>query len=258
MDKVILVIIDGLSYRMKKYMGYLEALCEDKKAQCHCVKSKLPTLSKPLYNMLLTGVSPIKSGIRSNNIKGKSKDESIFDLAVKNGKKTGAAAYYWIEELYNSGSFDPIKNMEVENKDLPINFGRFYWEDNFPDSHVFIQGERLRIKYDVDFLVIHSMNVDDSGHKHGVLSNEYRKSILKVSDILAIHLPKWIEENYQIIITSDHGMDIYGNHGGTTKLESYVPMWLIGDKFENLKLDDYLSQDIVFLLCCKGLGIEKS
>ena len=172
MEKVILVIIDGLSYRTKKYMGFLEALKSENLTDSYKVQSGYPSLSRPLYEEILTGVSPVKSGIVNNEIKRLSKEESVFSLAVKNGKKTAAAAYYWVNELYNTGGFDRIRDSETENEMANINYGRFYWEDNFPDTHLFVQGEILRKKYNPDFLLIHSMNVDDIGHKFGGTSSE--------------------------------------------------------------------------------------
>ncbi|MBR8702053.1 hypothetical protein IX317_001210 [Fusobacterium sp. DD29] len=257
-NKVILVVIDGLSYEMKRYMGYLEALCYEKKSSCYRVKSGYPSLSRPLYEEILTGVSPIESGIVNNEIKRKSKEESIFSLAIKNGKTTGAAAYYWIEELYNSGGFDPIAAMEVENIDGNINYGRFYWEDNYPDSHVFAQGEIIRKRYNSDFLLIHSMNVDYAGHKFGGNSKEYIYSAMKVSDIISKYMPTWIEEGYQIIVTADHGMNENGLHGGTDSVESEVPMWIVGDIVMESGLEETVSQRKIAPLCCKGLGIERS
>lgn len=262
MKKVILIIIDGLSYRTKKYMGFLEALSNEGMADVYKVQSGYPSLSRPLYEEILTGVSPVQSGIVNNGIKRLSKEESIFSLAVKNGKKTAAAGYYWINELYNTGGFNPVRDMETEDENAPINYGRFYWEDDFPDSHLFVQGEILRKKYNPDFLLIHPMNTDDRGHKFGGDSREYIDSARKVSDILSEFIPLWIEEGYQIIVTSDHGMSELGNHGGTSEDEAEVPLWLIGDRVRKKKLKKdskgMVSQKTIAPLCCEVLDIEKS
>lgn len=262
MKKVILIVIDGLSYRTKKYMGFLEALKSEGIADRYKVQSGYPSLSRPLYEEILTGVSPVQSGIVNNSVKRLSKEESIFSLAVKNGKKTAAAAYYWINELYNTGGFNPVRDTETEDEKAAVNYGRFYWEDDFPDSHLFVQGEILRKKYDPDFLLIHSMNIDDRGHKFGGDSKEYIDSARKMADILSEFLPLWIEEKYQIIVTSDHGMSTLGNHGGTSKDEAEVPMWLIGSRIRERKLKKdplgKISQKVIAPLCCEMLGIEKS
>ncbi|AVQ31196.1 alkaline phosphatase family protein [Fusobacterium varium] len=262
MEKVILVIIDGLSYGTKKYMGFLEALKSENLTDSYKVQSGYPSLSRPLYEEILTGVSPVNSGIVNNEIKRLSKEESVFSLAVKNGKKTAAAAYYWVNELYNTGGFDRIRDSETENEMANINYGRFYWEDNFPDTHLFVQGEILRKKYNPDILLIHSMNVDDIGHKFGGTSSEYIDSARKISDILSALVPNWIKEGYQIIITSDHGMSKLGNHGGISPDETLVPMWLIGDKIRKRKLkkdmQGKISQKIIAPLCCEMMNIKKS
>ena len=47
--KVILVIIDGLNYKVSQEMGYMKALVEGGKAAHYKVRAELPTLSRPLY-----------------------------------------------------------------------------------------------------------------------------------------------------------------------------------------------------------------
>lgn len=264
MNKLILVLIDGLNYQTNDCLGYLKALVKAGKANEYIVQTELPSLSRPLYELILTGVSPVDSGIVNNEVRRLSKEESVFSLAKKKGLKTGAAAYYWISELYNCGEFEPVEDMEVEDKEKNINYGRFYWKDEYPSCHLYAQGEILRKKYNLDFLLIHPMAVDDAGHKFGSNSKEYRDAARKENHQLSKYIPKWLEEGYQIIVTADHGMSIDGNHGGVSELETLVSMWLIGDKIKDKKIstkldkDNKISQKILAPLCCKILGIEKS
>lgn len=260
--KLILVLIDALNYDSRDYLGYMKALCKEKKANEYKVSTELPSLSRPLYELILTGVSPIKSGVVNNEVSRLSKFESVFSLANKNNLKTGASAYYWIGELYNFGKFNYLDNMEVDSKKLNINHGRFYWEDEHPDKYVFAQGELIRRKNMIDFLLIHPMNVDDRGHKYGGKSKEYKDTVRKESNILSKYIPIWLEENYEIIVTSDHGMSEEGNHGGNFSDENTVPLWIIGKELKNIRLkkdkEGCISQKIIAPLCCDILGIKKS
>lgn len=61
----------------------------------------LPSLSRPLYECILTGATPVESGITHNGVSRLSRQESIFHLARAGGKRTAAAAYHWVSELYN-------------------------------------------------------------------------------------------------------------------------------------------------------------
>lgn len=75
--------------------------------------------------------------------------------------------------------------------------------------------------------MIHSMNIDDKGHKNGSESSQYRNAVRNVDGILSNFVPRWIEEGYTIIVTSDHGMSYDGNHSGSAEEETEVPFWLI-------------------------------
>lgn len=56
-NRVIFVLLDGLNYKNLEYMGYMIALEREGKAKFLKVLSEMPSLSKPLYETLLTGKS---------------------------------------------------------------------------------------------------------------------------------------------------------------------------------------------------------
>jgi len=127
MAKVILVLIDGLRYDIAcKHMSYMASLTEKGLAARFMVKAEMPSLSKPLFETLLTGVPPYISGVTSNEFAGMSSQESLFHLTKRHGLVKAAAAYYWVSELYNAYPFDPPLHREQENEEMPIQFGRFY------------------------------------------------------------------------------------------------------------------------------------
>ena len=144
--KLILILIDGLNYRVSKEMGYMKALEEEGVASYYKVIAGLPTLSRPLYETILTGVNSIEHGIGGNQINRLSKEDHIFLLAKKSGLITGAAAYYWISELYNTTPFNKNKDSYTEGIKKNIQYGRFYSKDSYPDNHLFVDAEWIRKK----------------------------------------------------------------------------------------------------------------
>jgi predicted AlkP superfamily pyrophosphatase or phosphodiesterase len=69
MKKVMMIVLDGLRYDVAlSSMGYLNHLAEVSKAACYKVKSELPSLSRPLYEVLLTGTPSSVNGITANHI----------------------------------------------------------------------------------------------------------------------------------------------------------------------------------------------
>lgn len=254
MKKLILVLIDGMGDHVSNKMGYLKALESAEMGEKFTLLSELPSLSRPLYETILTGKTPIESGIINNQINRMSKEESIFSLAKKANLKTAAVAYHWIHELYN-GSFNMEEDIEVEDLEKNINYGRFYWEDNYPDSHLFSLTNKLIKDKNPDFLLLHTMNIDDIGHRYGGLSKKYENRVHKLNYYFSHYIPMWQEAGYEIIITSDHGMDEKGNHGGDSKLEREVPLWILGDISKDYKGKEIDQRDIK-KICCDILGVS--
>ncbi|MEG0069182.1 MAG: alkaline phosphatase family protein [Cetobacterium sp.] len=254
MKKLILILLDGLGEHASYKLGYLKALEKEEEAVKFTFKCELPSLSRPLYETILTGKIPVESGILNNKIKRMSKKESVFSLARKAGLKTAAVAYHWIHELYN-GSFDLDKDIEVEDLEKNINYGRFYWEDSYPDSHLFSVSNRLLNDKSPDFLLLHTMNIDDVGHKNGGLSKEYADAVYNLGNYLSHYIPLWKELGYEIIVTSDHGMDEKGNHGGDSNLERDVPLWILGEECSKYK-DLSIQQKDIKKICCEILEIN--
>lgn len=263
MKKVIFVLLDGCTYDgAKENMGFLEHLIESNKGTKFKVKGELPSMSRPIYETLFTGLPVSEHLIVNNIISRKSKEENIFSLCKKNNLRTAAAAYHWFSELYNKSPFNPIEDRIQLNTDRNVENGIFYYEDHYPDNHLFNDGEFLRSNFNPDFLFIHSMNIDDAGHKFGSNSEEYACSISKADTILGLYLPNWIEEGYNVIVTSDHGMNENKIHGGNDYIQRYVPLYIFSNEESNMQKGDFSEKEISQLnlapLVCKLLEIDRS
>lgn len=257
--KLVLIVLDGLCYdTAKSSMGFLNHLVEKNIGTLNKVKSELPSMSRPLYETILTGVYPYKSGIVNNKITKLSNYKSIFHLVKESNGISCAAAYHWISELYNKSPYDYMYDSYQEDLSKPIQYGRFYFDDTYPDSHLLIDAEILRNKYLPNFLYIHPMGIDDIGHKYGKNSKEYRNKAIEVDVILSNFIPMWLEKGYEVIVTSDHGMNDDGNHCGISEDERIVPMFYFGNKNLNIPTDEIIEQIQIAPIVCKILEIEKS
>ncbi|MGA4722184.1 alkaline phosphatase family protein [Fictibacillus nanhaiensis] len=258
-NKLAFIMLDGLQYKTAvEQMGYLGHLVEQKKAARYLVKSEVPSMSRPLYEVLLTGTLPHKNGILTNQTVRLSKEESLFHLTKKNGLTNATASYYWVSELYNKAPFVQLTDRFQNDENRTIQHGIFYSEDHYPDSHLFADAHYLMETYQPDFLYVHSMNIDDTGHKYTADSKEYRGSAIRADIILANILPQWIENGYQIIITADHGMNDDGDHGGTLNDVRDVPLLVISDKVRPDDYDQVVRQLNLAPLACHLLGISPS
>ena len=252
---VILVVLDGLNYQVARHaLGHLQAYCGAGRGALYKLDCELPSLSRPLYECILTGVAPIDSGIVHNEVVRLSNQRSIFHYAREAGLCTAAAAYHWVSELYNRAPFVAARDRHTEAAELPIQHGHFYYADHYPDSHLFADAESLRQRHSPNFLLVHPMNIDDAGHKHGLDSPQYRNSARRADIVLADYLAGWLEDGYQVLVTADHGMNNDRSHNGLLTEEREVPLFVLGDAFSL----DSLAQPRQTELCgtvCELLGV---
>lgn len=255
MGKAILVVLDGLNYPVAEHaLGHLQAYCMAGRGALYRLQCELPALSRPLYECILTGVPPIESGIVHNDVVRLSTGRSIFHCARDAGLSTAAAAYHWVSELYNRAPFQAARDRHSDTPDLPIQHGHFYYEDHYPDSHLFADAESLRLRYEPDFLLVHPMNIDDAGHKHGLDSSQYRNAARRADILLAEYLQRWLEDGYQVLVTADHGMNSDRSHNGLLPEEREVPLFVLGSAF-SLDAAAHPKQTELCGTLCELLGV---
>ncbi len=110
-NKVILIVLDGLASSVARHgLGYIEGLVEAQQAAYHEVRCELPSSSRPLYETILTGYSPVESGITTNGINRLSQHDSIFHIASKAGLVTATSSYHWISELYTQCPYNIVRD----------------------------------------------------------------------------------------------------------------------------------------------------
>lgn len=228
MNKVILVLSDALRYDTAVAgMGYLGHLVEARLASLYKVIGELPSMSRPMYETVHTGVPVSVHGIVSNQVTRRSTQPNVFQAAKEAGKSTAAAAYFWFSELYNRTPYNLIDDREVDDDSLLIQHGRFYTQDDYPDIELFSSAAMLVRKFNPDYLLVHPMGMDYSGEQHGSDSSAYRNHAIFQDVLLANILPEWMERGYNVLVTGDHGINADKLHGGTTPELREVPLFLI-------------------------------
>ncbi len=228
MSKVILILSDGLRYDTAvEQMGFLGHLVESNLADLYKIVGELPTMSRPMYETTHTGLPVIEHGVYSNYVVRRSTQPNIFQAMRDAGKTTAAAACFWFSELYNHAPYDMVEDREVDDESLLIQHGRFYYDDAIPDVEVFSAAGMLVRKFNPDYLLVHPMGMDDTGHKYGADSAEYRVHAIQQDVMMASLIPEWLERGYTILVTGDHGMNADKMHGGTTPDVREVPLFII-------------------------------
>jgi predicted AlkP superfamily pyrophosphatase or phosphodiesterase len=228
MAKIILILSDALRYDVAKAnMGFLGHLVEYKLASLYKISGELPSLSRPMYETIHTGLPSSEHGIVANSIVRRSNKPNVFHAVKSVGKITAAAAYSWFSELYNRAPYDPIADKEVDDETLLIQHGRFYTEDEYPDVELFYSAANLVRKFSPDYLLLHPMGMDYHGETFGADTKEYRNHAIYQDKKLSPLIMEWRELEYTIFITGDHGINADGAHGGTTSEQRDVPFYVI-------------------------------
>ena len=261
MGKTIFVLLDACGYKIAtENLGFLEHMVDYGLAAKYKIRGELPSMSRPMYETLMTGVPAHVHGITCNEVVRSSNQISIFKLCKEAGLVTGAAAYFWMSELYNRAPFDKhCDRIQLGTGNGLIDYGIYYWEDTYPDSHLFMDGEFIRKTYKPDFMLYHPMSIDLAGHTYGADSREYAWKVADMGVLVADLLPGWLTDGYSVVVSADHGMNENGLHGGPTDLQRNVPLYIFSDKVENGRFEDhYVGQRNIAPLLCRLLEITPS
>lgn len=208
-------------------MGYLGHLVESKLASLYKIIGELPSMSRPMYETTHTGLPTSAHGIVANSIVRLSSKPNLFRVARDAGRVTAAAAYYWFSELYNRAPYDRVDDREVDDASLPIQHGRFYTQDEYPDVELFATAAHLVRRFSPDYLLVHPMGMDYAGETFGADSREYRNQAIKQDMWLAPLIVEWLGLGYTLLVTGDHGINKDGAHGGPAPDQREVPLYII-------------------------------
>ncbi len=145
----------------------------------------------------------------------------------------------------------------MDDESLPIQHGRFYTQDEYPEIELFATAGMLVRKFNPDYLLVHPMGMDNTGENFGANSAEYRNHAIHQDAWLATFLAEWMELGYCIMVTGDHGINADGGHGGTTPDVREVPLCMIRPGITGSgDTQEVVSQLQIAPTICKLLGIE--
>jgi predicted AlkP superfamily pyrophosphatase or phosphodiesterase len=228
MSKVILIMSDALRYDVaRSHMGFLGHLVETKQATLYKIVGELPSMSRPMYETIHTGMPTTEHGIVANTVVRRSTVPNIFQSVVEAGKVTAAVAYYWVSELYNRAPFNWIDDKEVDDENLLVQHGRFHRTDDYPDEESFASAALLVRRFSPDYLLLHPVMMDYTGETYGSDSVQYRRQAIKQDVLLGPLSVEWRERGYTVLVTGDHGINSDGHHGGTALEQREVPLFIL-------------------------------
>ncbi|MET3986150.1 alkaline phosphatase family protein [Streptomyces sp. PvR034] len=179
------------------------------------------TSSGPGWSTIATGVWPDKHGVKDNSFTGKNYTAyPDFLTRIENAKPalhTYAAADW--EPITSTDQNGPIFSPKVDKR-LSLKGDRDGYGSEDPKIAAAASAE-LRDQ-DPDAAFVYFGEIDHAGHSSGAASQEYLNTIGRVDKLVGQLLtavqarPTYGQENWKILVTTDHGHTDAGGHGGST------------------------------------------
>ncbi|MFD3545880.1 alkaline phosphatase family protein [Streptomyces sp. NPDC058655] len=227
-DKVLVIGLDGAVLDRVKAANapHLQGLM----AQGLTARSTLyanpmaATSSGPGWSTIATGVWPDKHGVKDNSFTGKNYTaHPDFLTRIENARPTlnTYAAADW-EPITSTDQNGPIFSAKVDKR-LSLKGDRDGYGSEDPKIAAAAAAELRDQNPDAAFVYLGE--IDAAGHSSGAASQAYLNAVARV-DVLVGKLltavqsrPAYAQENWKVLVTTDHGHTSGGGHGGSSIAE---------------------------------------
>ncbi|MFD3325758.1 alkaline phosphatase family protein [Streptomyces sp. NPDC058701] len=182
------------------------------------------TSSGPGWSTIATGVWPDKHGVKDNSFTGKNYTaHPDFLTRIENARpalNTYAAADW--EPITSTDQNGPIFSAKVDKR-LSLKGDRDGYGSEDPKIAAAAATELRDQNPDAAFVYLGE--IDAAGHSSGAASQAYLNAVARV-DVLVGKLltavqsrPTYAQENWKVLVTTDHGHTSGGGHGGSSIAE---------------------------------------
>ncbi len=180
-------------------------------------RAMLPSVSAPNYFSILSGAPPSVHGIVNNEVRSR-RDlhaPTVFQSLSDAGLASRVVGFDWYKEMF--GQLAQYTPAECCEKDDPAEVAEAVSD--------MVRQSRLPF-----FTVAHFLSPDNAAH--ATMSNKsgpYLGSIKTIDGLLG-GIFRLLDRAYPgalVIIASDHGMNVDGNHGGSDMNSIRVPLYLL-------------------------------
>lgn len=226
--KVLLIGIDGVRPDVLAEVGTpnLDALIAEG-AYSDRARTGRPTVSGPGWSSMLTGVWPEKHGVTSNDFTGNNYQRYPDFLtrieSVRPDLRTVVVADW--PPLVGEDSGGPLIGDAPDVKHAPDGYEIGWDEADSLSTELAVRELRTG---DPDALFVYLGAPDETSHQHGSIGAEYRAAIADADRRVGILLaamrdrPGYGDEDWLILVSTDHGRRPDGGHGGDSEAESTI------------------------------------
>lgn len=256
MDKVVLILVDGMrpdavASSKAQYLNRLKSTS----SYSFEATSIMPSVTLPCHTSLFFSTDPDRHGITTNTWTPPARDiYSFMDVARSAGLKT--AMFYnweWLRDLNRVGALERSDFWSL-NLDYYAN-GETFDADIRLENEMTDRAISYFISEEPDVTFIYYGLLDEAGHYFGWLSDKYMTALENAEDCIK-RIREALPENYNIIITADHGG--HGrDHGKDIPEDMTIPMIFNGSRFEGGKQYESPNLKDIAPTILKILGLKR-
>ncbi len=213
-DFVIVVVLDGVPVRVAyddSVMPYLVELSHE--AARGVLRAPEETTTPAGVRALATGQSPSAADVLDMFRATEYHGWTVFDDVISRGETVSLGGdKAWTSLL---ASRDPAA-VRVTDTETSL----------YQDARRVLDNAASRLESDKppSLTVVHLSETDRIGHLYGTESPYYKKRMREIDDELREFVKRVVTPNATLLITADHGNDVYGSHGGEGDIYRNVPI----------------------------------
>jgi len=225
---VVLIVIDGLGID-ESHLPFLDELRA--RGAAEVAEVPYPTISRPNYVTILSGVPPADSGVRANRVRIPVAVDTTMDRVRTAGLRVATASDYGImPNLFARGASTLGAIHWVEHGTRISAPPGITWPVDEAERAPSLQALAPvidRMAADSAFVPVLVLDVDRAGHAYGV-GPEYRAAAADADRMVRAVVAKLDLTRTTVIVTADHGHVAPGGHGGPEREVAHVPLILAG------------------------------
>lgn len=230
--KLVLVVIDALRSdflfeESNSRFSFVHQLLNEGSAWGFTAYSNPPTVTLPRLKGITTGVTP-------NFL------DAILNVAEDDSSSNLNDQDSWISQFFIRG-----KKMRFFGDDTWLKLFPLKYFDEYEGTNSFFVSDFEQVDYNVsrhlpkqlkdqqewDALILHYLGLDHIGHKGGSKSQFMPAKQEEMDDILK-QIYENVDDETLICVMGDHGMNDFGNHGGSSAGETSAALALISRKLK--------------------------
>ena len=237
---ILLLGIDGARWDIVAEDGAADTVSTlARQGRRHDMTMEVPTISGPGWASILTGTTHAEHGIRDNSLQGKDlwRHPDVLSRAFYDDQTTRTFAAVGWPVLADPAGPGPIIHWRKEQQLAELHRVMVFDGETYgyrrADAEVATAAGAYLAKIGFDFGFVYFCLADATGHLHGLLGEEYRSALRTidgyVSSLIDLVRTRAEEhdEDWLVVITTDHGHRDEGGHGGASarERESWVVTW---------------------------------